>query len=132
MPRLKAPLIFFAVYVLLTVVSFATSETYFAAWLPLLRFECAWLLPDGFAVEALDLARRNGERLIALHAVTTTSLTFEDGSLPAGEGIKCTTLQAYALYHPVLVYSVLAAWPVETWRKRAQLLLCGILCVLVT
>src|SRR5262249_25536800 len=43
-----------------------------------------------------------------------------------------STLQAYALYHPILAFALLAAWPVRTWGRRALLLALGVPSVLLS
>lgn len=128
----RVGLVVIGAYSLLTLAAFWGGESYLAAWLPLLRVESAWLLPHGFIVDSIELVTSNGERLIALHIRSSTQLTFAHGNLPAGLKIHCTTLQAYALYHPVIAYAVLAAWPAVSVPRRLALLALGIPCVLIT
>jgi hypothetical protein len=127
---LRAPLVLLATYALLTLAAFWISEGYVTAWLPLLKLESQWLLPRGLLCESVALVTRNTQRLVELHAITAVQLDHD--VLPPGVGLKSTTLQAYVLSHPVIVYAILAAWPVADWRGRATLLMLGAPCVLVT
>ena len=130
--NLRVPLVFLGTYVLLTLAALWIGDGYVTAWLPLLKIETQWLLPHGVLCDSVSLVTRNAQRLVEAHAVTTTHLTFENGVLPSGVGLKSSTLQAYVLSHPVIVYAILCAWPVGTWRARAKLLLFGVPCVLLT
>jgi hypothetical protein len=128
----RALLVGVGAYILLTALSFSVGEIYVAAWLPVLKLESQWLSIGGLLCDSLTPVTRNAEHLVQLRVVTTMEVGFENGSLPAGVAMRTTTLQAYVLCHPVLVYSVLAAWPVEAWRRRIELLLSGVPCVLIT
>ena len=119
-------------YAVLTILSVVVGEIYVSAWLPILKVESQWLLLHGFVCDSLTLLTRNAEHVVQLHSVTTTAIAFESGVLPAGAATRATTLQSYVLSHPVLVYTVLAAWPVPTWRRRIELLMLGIPCVAIT
>jgi hypothetical protein len=128
----RALLVGIGTYISLTALSFFAGEMYVAAWLPLLKLESQWLSLDGLVCDSLTLVTRNAEHLVQLHSITTMNMVFERGSLPAGVAVRSTTLQAYVLSHPVLIYTVLAAWPVREWRQRIALLLLGVPCVLIT
>jgi hypothetical protein len=130
--HLRAALVLLCAYVLLTAAAFATSEVYVGAWLPVLRVEIDWLLPDGLHCESLEIVSRNAQRLIEMHVVTTHPMTFGKNVLPVGVALRSSTLQAYLLSHAVIVYAILLAWPVTHWRRRAALLILGIPCVLLT
>jgi hypothetical protein len=129
---LRAPLLFLGVYLLLTLAAFWMGETYVVAWLPLFKLETDWLLPRGLHGDSVMLATYEMQRLVELHATTTVRQTFENGVLPAGVALKSSTLLAYVLYHPIITYATLAAWPVTVWRQRITLLLLGVPCVLIT
>jgi len=118
-------------YILLTILSVFLGELYVAALLPILKIECQWLSLDGLLCDSLTLVTRNARHLVQLRSVTTTSIDFESGALAAGVALRSATLQAYVLCHPVVVYTLLAAWPVADWRRRVKLLLFGIPCVLI-
>ena len=118
-------------YALLTFLAFLWSGAYLELWLPLLRLECASLLPKGFAIESLQLASAGNERLIALQVVTTDTLSYQLGTLASNVAVRSTTLQAYALLHPVLTFTALAAWPAGSIPRRATLLAFGVPCTLI-
>jgi hypothetical protein len=129
---LRPALVLLGAYVSLTAAAYSFGEGYLAPWMPWFRLESDWLLPDGFSAAGIELATNRGERLIVLRAVSTAPLTLAQGVLSAGEKLRSTTLQAYALHHAVIVFAVLAAWPVATWRRRLALLALGVPCVVVT
>jgi len=128
---LGAPLVLLATYALLTLAAFWISDDYVAAWLPLLKLESRWLLPQGVLCDSVALVTRNAQRLVELHATTAARLVSEHNVVPQGV-LRSSTLQAYVLSHPVIVYAILAAWPVTDWSRRAKLLTLGVPCVLVT
>lgn len=130
--NLRVPLVLLGTYVVLTLTALWIADGYVAAWLPLLGVETQWLLPHGVSCDSLSLVTRGAQRLVEVHAVTTMQLTFENGVLPPGVGLKASTLQAYVLSHAVIVYAILLAWPVPGWRGRGMLLLSGVPCVLLT
>jgi len=128
---LGASLVLLTAYALLTLAAFWIGDDYVAAWLPLLKLESRWLLPQGVLCDSVALVTRNAQRLVELHATTAAQLVFEHNVVPQGV-LKSSTLQAYVLSHPVIVYAILAAWPVTDWSRRAKLLTLGVPCVLVT
>jgi len=130
--NLRAPLVFLGVYGLLTLAASTMGEAYVVAWLPLLKLESQWLLPHGLLADSMSIVIRQAQRLVELHATTTTNLAFGKGVVPAALGLKSSTLEAYVLFHPVLIYSTLAAWPIRSWRARIAVFLLGVPCVLVT
>src|SRR5215831_628122 len=128
----RTALVLLGSYLALTVAAFFFGELYGSAWLPLLRIECGALLPDWLTGAVVKLLARNGQHLVELHVVTAKANVFPLGELPANIGLHSSTLQAYLTSHPVLIFSVLAAWPVESTRQRLVLLALGGPCVLVT
>jgi hypothetical protein len=127
----RALLVGVGAYILLTILSFSFGELYVAALLPVLKIESQWLSFNGLLCDSLTLVTRNARHLVQLRSVTTMEIGLENGALAAGAALRSTTLQAYVLCHPVVVYTVLAAWPVASWRSRIELLLWGIPCVLI-
>jgi hypothetical protein len=130
--NLRVGLVLIGVYALLLLAAFRLGDLYVTAWLPLLKLEVQWLLPKGLRCDSVVLVSQQAQRLIELHAVTTIRQAFANGVLPAGVALKASTLQAYVLYHPVIIFATLAAWPAHGWRRRIALLLLGIPCVLIT
>src|SRR5262249_22637091 len=127
---LLVPATWAGVYVLLTAAAFWAGQLYLSALLPILRSEISWLLPTGFALQSLDLVTRDGQRLIELQVMTTIRLAFTHGVLRPQMGFWSSALQAHALHHPIIIMSVLAAWPTgASWRGRLVMLALGIPCV---
>ncbi len=131
-PYARAALTLLAAYVLLTAAAYWAGELYLAPWLPWLRIERYWLLPPGIAAQSLELATVKGDHVFVLEAQTTMPLAHAGRNLPAGLALSCSTLQAYALHHAVIVFSVLVAWPMSSLRQRIAMLALGIPCVLLT
>jgi hypothetical protein len=125
-------LVFLGAYTALIGAGYALGETYLAAWLPLLELEVDWILPPDLAREALVLEAAHEQRLIVLAAITTSAQSFGATTVPADVDLWSSTLQAYALHHPIIVYAMLAAWPARSLRHRLRLLLLGVPCVLIT
>jgi hypothetical protein len=119
-------------YILLTTLSFSVGELYVAALLPALKIESQWLSLDGLLCDSLTLVTRNARHVVELRSVTTMQIGLTNGALATGVALRSATLQAYVLCHPVVVYTVLASWPVASWRRRIELLLLGVPFVLIT
>lgn len=121
-----------AVYCGLTAVAFLWGNRLLAAFLPLLGTEIDWLLPAEFVRTSLSLGATNGQAQIVLDVATTVDIAVEGRTAQAGLPASSSTLQAYALQHIALVFSILAAWPAHSLRQRAWLLALGVPCVLIS
>ena len=121
-------------YVVLTATAYAAHSLYMHAWLPLLAREIDWLLaPMGFARKTLELVTEHGEQLISLDALATKPISYRHSVPPARIPVFfATTLQAYALLHPAVIYSILIAWPAQSLRERSSMLAWGLPCVVIT
>lgn len=130
--RWRVPLVFVCVYVVLTTAASGFGELYLRAWLPIFRWELDATLQSRLASASLTLTQTGGQRLIVYDVLTTVPLRFGRTTAPAGTGFYSSTLQAYALHHAIIVFAMLAAWPVRSLRRRWLLLALGVPCVLVT
>jgi hypothetical protein len=128
----RAALVLLAAYVALTFAAYSAGESYVAAWLPVWRLEADWLMPAGLVRTGLELAAVDSQHLIVLRLATTVPHVLAGQPIPVGTGLRSTTLQAYALHHAVIVWALLGAWPVPSWRRRLALLALGVPCVLIT
>ncbi len=112
-------------FLALTLLALAAGHHYAELWLPLYRGVAAWLLPE---YRIVDLVLRQGanETVLALTVETAGNMVVGLKFLPAGTSMTSTTLAGYALQHPVLLFSLLLAWPTVAWRNRWQLILMGV------
>ena len=131
---LRISTVLLVAYVVLTAAAYAAHALYMQAWLPLLAREIDWLLePMGFARKTLELVTEQGEQLISLDALATRPISYRHSVPPARIPVFfATTLQAYALLHPAVIYSILIAWPAESLRHRLSMLAWGLPCVVIT
>lgn len=92
---------------------------------PLFRAEIKLLMPE-FRLDYLDWKIDRNETVIALTATLIEHRVVLGRVLPPGVSINVSTLAAHAWVHPVLMLSLLAAWPGIAWRRKPLLLLIGL------
>lgn len=132
LPGLRTPMALVIAYVVLSVGVYVARAPYMHAWLALMAPEIDWLLPASLARKALELVTAQGQELFSLDATTTVPLPCKNVVVPAAVVFFSTTLQSYALLHPVVVYSILVAWPAESRRARLIMLALGLPCVVIS
>ena len=93
--------------------------------MPLFRAELNLLMPE-FRLDYLDWKFDLNETVVALTATLTEHRVVLGRVLPPGVSINASTLAAHAWVHPVLMFSLLAAWPGIAWRRKPLLLLLGL------
>lgn len=86
------------------------GDAYVNSLTSLYRLPIDWLLPE-FRIESLGLERINGEAVIELKLVLQDTLWIGAKPVPPGGGLSASTLRGHALQHPILLYTVLLAWP---------------------
>jgi len=99
-----------AAYALTVLAALAFGDAYVGHLLPLYRLPVEWLMPE-FRVDHLGLGWANGESVVALKATLAETLWVGPRYVPPGGGIASSTLRGHALQHPVILYTLLLAWP---------------------
>lgn len=116
-------------YVTLTAALYACGAAYSEWWCGLF-YQVSRLIPADVGAVALDTHHTKGEAVFRLQAVTRIDLPVAQQRIPPGLGLESTTLQAYAQLHPILICSVLMAWPAG-FGRRVVLGLVGVVGVVV-
>lgn len=124
-PLFRTALELVGAFLVLTLLALTLGHYYVELWMPLYREVAGWLLPE---YRVIDLTLRQGanESVLALTAETAGNMLIGLKYLPAGVGMTSTTLAGHALQHPVIIFSLLLAWPTVPRRDRWRLVLCGI------
>lgn len=102
---------------------------YVQLWQPLYHQIIAWLLPDFRVIETVLQSQPSGE-VIQVSVELTRPAWIGANLLPPGLSVSSSTLQGYALQHPVILATVLFAWPPgepASWTKRLGLLGFGLI-----
>lgn len=100
------------------------------ALVPLVRTELKLLLPE-FHLDYLDWKIDRAETVVALTATLVEHRVVLGQVLPPGVSINASTIAAHAWVHPVLMLSLLTAWPGIAWRRKPLLLLLSLPFVLL-
>lgn len=122
---LESALIFVWVAVALAVLIYHFETFLLECLLPLFRFELNGLMPS-FHIDTLDWKIDRNETVIALSATLSEYRVILQHAFPAGVSINVSTLAAHAWVHPVLIFSLTAAWPGIVWQRRPLLLLSAV------
>lgn len=118
---LESGLIFLATAAALTVLAQRHGDLLLDALLPLYRLVLEWLLP-ACRLDYLDLRELHGETVVAMTVTQVDYRMVLGVLLPAGLGIDASTLAGHALVHPILVLSLVAAWPArDGWERGGRL-----------
>jgi hypothetical protein len=120
--RLKFALWFLLTYAVLLALSLQFGQRYVELLLPLYRWEIGWIFPD-FNIVSLALADNRGEGLVALQLNLVHYIVIAQKLLPPGLSVSSSTLTGHALQHPLLMLSLLAAWPAQHFSQRMVRLL---------
>lgn len=118
---LKAAALFLLAYLALLALSVQYGHHYLEILLPLYRWEIGWLAPD-YRIVSLALADHRGEAVVALTQELVSYTVIAGRALPPGGSISSSTLAGHSLQHPLLVLSLLAAWPAKNLSSRIALL----------
>lgn len=127
---LESALIFLSVALVLAWVIYQFQANLLNALLPLLRAALKLLMPE-FRVDSLDWKIDRNETVLALTATLTEYRVILGRVLPSGATVHAVTLAAHAWIHPVLMFSLIAAWPHIAWRRKAILILATLPLVLL-
>ena len=113
--------LFLLAYVVLLVLSLQFGQHYVESLLPLYRSEIGWLFPD-FNITSLALASDRGEEVVALNLNLIRYTVLVGQVLHPGVSVSSSTLAGHALQHPLVMLSLLVAWPVTSITRRIALL----------
>ena len=119
---LESALIFVAVAIALAALIYRFESFLLEHLLPLFRYELNVLLPS-FHIDSLDWKIEHNETVVALGATLSEYRVILNKVFPAGVSINVSTLAAHAWAHPVLMLSLMAAWPGVAWKRKPFLLL---------
>lgn len=122
--------VFLAVAGVLTGLAYAAGDALPESLLPLFRWELGWLMND-FRVDYLDLQENEGETVVLMQATLREYRVVSGHMIPPGIGIDASTLALHAWAHPILLFSLLAAWPDIPLAQKPMLLLGGVPWVLL-
>lgn len=78
--------------------------------LPAFRAEIHWICSD-FRIMGFELIEARGESRFGLVAMSIRHQVIEGTVIPAGAIVSGSTLLGHSLQHPVLMFSLLIAWP---------------------
>ncbi|MDA8259294.1 MAG: hypothetical protein M0Z99_27260 [Betaproteobacteria bacterium] len=119
--QFKFAALFLAAYLALLGLSLQFGRYYVELLLPLYRWEIGGLSP-GYHINSLALADNRGEAVVALTLGLVRDIVVAGHLLPSGGSISSSTLAGHALQHPLLMLSLLAAWPAAGISRRIALL----------
>lgn len=122
--RLNFALLFLLAYAVLLALSLQFGQHYVELLLPLYRWEIGRIFPD-FNIVSLTLADHRGEGSVALQLNLIHYTVIAEKLLPPGLSVSSSTLTGHALQHPLLMFSLLLAWPAQHFSQRiARLFIC--------
>jgi hypothetical protein len=122
-PLGKTIIIFLAAYVLLLVLFSQFGSLYFKLFQGLFHWEIDFLYPQ-FKVVTLQMEELHGQQMIALN-VKLTENVIKDGKLlhTVGRPYTAKTISINQYLHPIIIFSILAAWPGIALIDRFKVLL---------
>jgi len=118
---LKSAALFLAAYLALLGLSLPFGRHYVEFLLPLYRWEIGVLTPN-YHIASLALADNRGEAVVALTLDLVRYIVVAGHAIPPGGSISSSTLAGHALQHPLLMLSLLVAWPSASLSRRIALL----------
>jgi len=121
-PLGKALLVFLASYLLLLVLFSQFGFIYFKLFQGIFRWEInAFFHP--FKVSSLTTETHGGQAMITLVAKLTEDLKRSDGLRlhTIGRPLTARTIAINQYLHPIIIFSILLAWPALVWRDRIML-----------
>ena len=117
---LRTGLVATSVFVALLIAAMFLGQHYVELLLPLYRWEIAGLNPD-YRIASLALINGQGEGLVQLKIEAAHQFLFAGKIIPAGTVFSSSTLLGHVVLHPLLMFSVLLAWPGISGRGRLAL-----------
>ena len=121
---LKPAALFLLAYLLLLALSLRFGSDYVGFLLPLYRWEITHLTQD-FTIQSLLLGENRGEQVVAL-SLLTRYFVAGNQVIPPDVSVSCSTLLGHALQHPLLMLSLVIAWPASTLKQRLGYVACAL------
>ena len=123
-PLGKTLLVFMASYGLLLLFFSQFGHLYFNIFQGIFRWEIDALFAP-FRVTNLTTETHQGQAMIALYVELTDDLFLKDGTvlLTKGRPYFTKTIAINQYLHPIIIFSILLAWPGLIWRDRFKLFL---------
>jgi len=123
-PLGKAILVFLASYVVLVVVFSQVGPAYFKLFQGIFRWEINTFFPP-FKVTSFTTETYGGQAMIALEARLAENLVLPDRKVlhTIGHPYTARTIAINQYLHPIIILSVLFAWPGLAWRDRFKVFL---------
>ena len=118
---------------LMLIAALLWGRQYVQLWLPLYQQVISWLMPDYRVVDIVLQSQSSGQVVkLSVELIHQTVVGLK--LLPQGLSVSSTTLQGHALQHPILIATVLLAWPLgekASWTQRLRLLGLGLIGLLI-
>jgi hypothetical protein len=120
----RAIFVFLASYLAILVLLSQFGPLYFKLFAGLFRLEIDLLYPP-LKVATLQMETYNGQEMISLEARMRENVVLEDGVVlhTKGRPYIAKTIAIGEYLHPLIVLSILVAWPGLRWRDRCKVLL---------
>lgn len=127
---LESTLVFTCTAVVLTWLIVHFEALFLGSLISLMHVELKFLLP-AFHLNQLAWNHDHHETLFVMVATLAEYKVILGFAFPPGTLISVSTPAAHAWVHPVMLLSLLTAWPSIPWKKKPVLLLIGIPFVLL-
>jgi hypothetical protein len=123
-PLGKAIVIFLTAYVILLVLFSQFGAYYFKLFQGIFHWEIDFLYPQ-FKVASLEMEDQYGQQYISLNVKLTENVITNDGRLlhTVGRPYVAKTISINQYLHPIVIFSILAAWPGLLLTDRFKVLL---------
>ncbi len=123
-PLGKAVLVFLASYIVLLMFFSQFGPYYFKLFEGLFRWEINVLYPQ-FKVTSIQTEDYQGQQMISLSVTLADNIFLDDGTVlhSAGRPYTSKTISVNQYLHPILIFSILAAWPGILLRDRFKVFL---------
>ena len=123
-PLGKAVLVFLASYIVLLMFFSQFGPFYFKLFEGLFRWEINFLYPQ-FKVASIQMEDYQGQQMISLTVKLKENIFLPDGTVlhTAGRPYTSKTISINQYLHPILIFSILAAWPGILLRDRFKVFL---------
>jgi hypothetical protein len=116
--------VFLASYIILLMIFSQLGPFYFRLFEGIFRWEIDLLYPQ-FRVSSIQMEDYQGQQMISLTVKLKENIILPDGTVlhTAGRPYTSKTISINQYLHPILVFSILAAWPGILLRDRFKVLL---------
>ena len=120
----KSIIVFFSSYVILLLIFSQFGPYYFKLFEGIFRWEINFLYPQ-FEVSSLQVETFEGQQMASLTVKLTENIIKNDGTVlhTIGRPYTSKTIAINEYLHPIIIFSILAAWPAITLRDRFKVFL---------